>query len=146
MIQSLHFFSKRIAKFIAVLALITICFACEKNIPFEKSIYVPAAEGKVSIKKDNNNNYAVSINITNLAEVSRLQPAKKAYLVWAETEDRTYKNVGQIDSDETFISSKLKAKFETVTSFKPVKIFITAEDDINTQQPAKKIILTTKNF
>ena len=111
----------------------------------EVKILKPTAWKSIS-KKDNNTNYAVSINITNLAEVSRLQPAKKAYLVWAETEDRTYKNVGQINSDETFISSKLKAKFETVTSFKPIKIFITAEDDINTQQPAKKIILTTKNF
>lgn len=146
MIQNLHSFSKRITKCIAALAMITICFACEKNIPFEKSTVVPAAEGNVSIKKDNNNNYALSISISNLAEVSRLQPAKKAYLVWVETEERTYKNVGQIDSDKALISSKLKAKFETVTSFKPIKIFITAEDDIITQQPAKQIILSTKNF
>jgi hypothetical protein len=146
MFQNLNFFFKRITKCITVFALVTICIACEKNIPFEESTIVPAAEGNVSIKKDNNNNYAVSISIANLAEVSRLQPAKKVYIVWVEIENGTYKNLGQIDSDKAFISSKLKAKFETVTSFKPIKIFLTAEYDINTQQPAKQIILTTKNF
>jgi len=146
MIETLKSFSKRFKKITIAMALIAICFACEKNIPFEESTVVPAAQGNVSIKKDNNNNYALSVNISNLAEVNRLQPAKKVYLVWIETENHTYKNVGQIDSDKGFISSKLKAKFETVTPFKPVKIFITAEDDLNTQRPAKQIILTTKKF
>lgn len=134
------------SKFLFAIAIILCCFACEKNIPFEESIVVPAAQGNVSLKKDDNHNYAVSITISNLAEVSRLQPVKSFYLVWAEKEDQTFKNLGQIDSDKGFISSKLKAKFETVTPFKPVKIFITAENDINIQLPAKQIILTTKNF
>jgi hypothetical protein len=144
--QLLRSFLKQLSRITALIAIVAICFACEKNIPFEESTVVPAAQGNVSLKKDNNNNYAISISISNLAEVHRLQPAKKVYLVWVETEDRIYKNIGQIDSDKGFISSKLKAKFETVTSFKPVKIFITAENDQNTQQPAKQIILTTKNF
>jgi len=40
----------------------------------------------------------------------------------------------------------LKADFKTVSSFTPVKIFITAEDDANVQMPASEIILTTERF
>jgi hypothetical protein len=144
--QLLRSFSTRISRFTIVITLIVICFGCEKNIPFEESKVVPAAQGNVAIKKDNNNNYAISITISDLAEVKRLQPVKNVYLVWVETEDHSFQNIGQIDSDKGFISSKLKAKFETVTSHKPIKIFITAEDDQNVEQPAKQIILTTKNF
>lgn len=52
-----------------------------------------------------------------------------------ETEDASVKNIGQIKSDSKFLSSKLKASFETVTPFKPTKIFITAEDNANVQYP-----------
>lgn len=146
MIQTLRSFVARVIRTTIALALIAICYSCEKNIPFEESIIVPAAQGNVTIKKDNNNNYAISIKIFNLAEVGRLQPAKSFYLIWVETEQHEYKNVGQIDSEKNLISNKLKAKFETVTSFKPVKIFITAENELDPQRPAKQIILATKFF
>jgi hypothetical protein len=44
-----------------------------------------------------------------------------------ETEDSEVKNIGNKKSDSKFLSSKLKASFETVTPLKPKKIFITAE-------------------
>lgn len=39
------------------------------------------------------------------------------------------KNIGQISSGSTMISSKLKASFHTVSAAKPHRIFITAEDN-----------------
>jgi hypothetical protein len=44
------------------------------------------------------------------------------------------------------MSSKLKADFETATPFKPVKIFITAEDDANVEYPGMYTVLKTTNF
>jgi hypothetical protein len=44
------------------------------------------------------------------------------------------------------MSSKLTAYFETVSSVKPNKLFITAEDDANIQYPVSPIILTTGTF
>ena len=128
-------------------AVLLLSFAsCAKKISFLNSSVVPAARGKITIDKDNNNNYLVKIKIDNLAEVNRLDPPRKAYVVWMETDESQVKNIGQIKSDTQFISSKLKATFETVTSFKPVKIFITAEDNANIQYPGHQIILETNRF
>ena len=107
--------------FVGVLALIIFLSftSCGKSIAFQNSSVVPAAQGKVSVKKDSNKNYSIKIEISNLAEVSRLQPSKNVYVVWMETEDSVVKYIGQIKSDTGFMSSKLKASFETVTSFEP---------------------------
>ena len=51
------------------------------------------------------------------------------------------KNIGLLNS-----SNKLKASFETVSSSKPIKIFITAEDDENVQYPGEQIVLSTGAF
>ena len=120
--------------------------SCAKNISFQNSAVVPAAQGNVTVKKDNNKNYLIKIKISNLAEVNRLEPSRNVYVVWMETDDSLVKNIGQIKSDTGFISSKLRASFETVTSFKPEKIFITAEDNSDVRVPGTQVILSTNKF
>lgn len=120
--------------------------SCSKKIQFQNSSIVPAARGSVTVKIDNNKNYIIKIFIRNLAEVNRLSPPKKAYIVWMETDNQIPKNIGKIDSDNKMFSNKLKASFESVSPTKPTKVFITAEDDISTQYPNYTIILTTNNF
>ncbi|MEO7768189.1 MAG: hypothetical protein ABIS01_12210 [Ferruginibacter sp.] len=120
--------------------------SCARKINFQTSSVVPAAQGTIKVKKDNNNNYGITISITNLAEPDRLQPPKTTYVVWMQTADNGTKNIGQINSSTGFLSSKLKASFETVSSFKPVKIFITAENDAAIQYPGMEVILSTDNF
>lgn len=120
--------------------------SCAKKVSFQTSSVVPAARGYIKVKKDGNKNYQIQIRINDLAEVDRLQNANKAYVVWMETDDLIIKNIGQIKSDSGFLSSKLKASFETVTSFKPEKIFITAEENADVQYPNNQVVLTTKDF
>ncbi|CAM2946220.1 hypothetical protein [Flavobacterium frigoris] len=120
--------------------------SCSKKVAFQTSTIVPAARGDVKITKDNNKNYLIQIKLENLAEVKRLESSKKAYVVWMESDDSMVKNIGQIKSDSKFLSSKLKATFETVTPIKPTKIFITAEEDAEVQYPDKEIILSTRNL
>ena len=120
--------------------------SCSQKIAFQNSTVVPAAQGKVTIKKDSNKNYAIKIKISNLAEVQRLQPAKNVYVVWIETEGNNIKNIGRIKSDSGFLSSKLKATFETVTSFKPTKVFITGENNQDVSYPGYQMVLTTNKF
>lgn len=141
-----NFFSKNIL-FGIFLILLSLSFtSCAKKIAFQSSSKVPAARGLVTIKKDNNKNYLLKIKIDNLAEVKRLESSKNAYVVWIETEETLVKNIGQIKSDTKFMSSKLKASFETVTAFKPSKIFITAEENSDVQYPGSEIILETRKF
>lgn len=120
--------------------------SCATKTKFVNSSVVPGADGVVKVKKDNNENYFVSINIANLAEPSRLQPPRNTYVVWMEGEDNETKNIGQIKSSSSFISKSMKGSFETVSAVKPKKIFITAENDPSVQYPDNSDIILTTNY
>jgi hypothetical protein len=134
--------------FIGAFALLILCSfdVSAKKVKFLKSSVVPAARGNAKINRDKNLNYVISINISNLAEAYRLEPSKLTYIVWMVTEDETTMNMGKINSTTGFLSKKLKATFETVTSLKPEKIFITAEDDPSRQYPDGELVLSTSKF
>lgn len=129
---------------IALFFILTIS-SCSQKLNFQTSNVVPAAKGKVKIKKDKNNNYSITINIDNLAEATRLEPPKKTYVVWIETNSGT-KNIGQMNSKSGFLSSGLKASLNAVSSFKPTKVFITAENDGDTRYPGSQMVLSTRTF
>lgn len=120
--------------------------SCARKVSFLTSTVVPAAKGTVKIKKDHNNNYHIRILISNLAQPDRLQPPRKTYVAWIVTSQGITKNIGQINSSTSLFSKKLKASLETVSSFKPTKIFITAEDDPNVQFPGTQVVLSTDKF
>lgn len=129
------------------LVLVLMAFtSCARKANFQTSVVVPAARGSVKVKKDNNNNHVISINLRDLAEPDRLQPPKKNYVVWMETNDNRTKNLGQVKMSTKFLSKALKGSFKTVSSFKPVKIFITAEDDADIQYPGAFVVISTNNF
>ncbi|HSO77438.1 MAG TPA: hypothetical protein VLQ76_02640 [Bacteroidales bacterium] len=115
--------------------------SCTPKITFLTSSIVPAAEGVVTVKDDNNNNYSIKLDITNLAAVDRLTPPKNTYVVWMETDRGAARNIGRI-----VVTNKMNVSFETVSSFRPTKIFITAEDNENAQYPGEMLVLTTNSF
>jgi hypothetical protein len=112
--------------------------SCTKRNDFLPSTVAPAAKGYVKVKKDKNNNYVISIRISNLAAVESLQQSKSTYVVWMDTDQQTTENIGLVKS-----SNKLNVTFETVSSSKPVKIFITAEEEGNDEFPGKQVVLST---
>jgi hypothetical protein len=131
---------------IAAILVVVYFSSCAKKISFQSSSIVPAARGDVKVKRDNNSNYHIQISLSNLAEPKHLQPSRNLYVVWMETNDNATKNIGQINSSTSFLSGKVKASFETVSSVKPTRIFLTAEDDAGTQYPGSQIVLTTNDF
>jgi hypothetical protein len=133
---------------LALLAIIiTLPFAsCSKKMTFLNSSVVPAAQGSVKITNDKNKNYVIKVEVSDLADVSRLQPPKKTYVVWMETDQGKTENLGQLLSSTGFMSRQMKASLETVSSFNPAKIYITAEDDAGIQYPGKQIVLSTARF
>ena len=63
-----------------------------------------------------------------------------------ETDEGNAENLGQLNSSTSFFSKRRSASLETVSSYKPVKIFITTEEGVNTQSPGSQAVLTTENF
>lgn len=124
-----------------VILLITSLNSCTKKIYFERSSVVPAAEGSLTVSNDKNNNYVIKMQISNLADIERLEPPKNSYVVWVETDSGQARNIGRI-----ITTNKLNVTFETVTAFKPRKIFITAEENETTQYPGTMLVLTTNSF
>ena len=120
--------------------------SCATKATFVNSAVVPAAEGYVKVKKDKNKNYLVKVQLKNLAPSSRLQPSKSTYVVWMMSNDNVTKNIGQVVSGASLLSNALQGSLETVTTLKPVKIFITAEDNASTEYPDSKVVLTTNFF
>jgi hypothetical protein len=117
--------------------------SCSSKHEFLTSTVVPAARGYVKVKKDGNQNYAIHLNVDYLAETDRLNPPRETYVVWLETKQEESKNIGQIHNTKHSEAKNLKASFETVSVFEPVRIYITAEDDAAVSYPNTPIILST---
>jgi hypothetical protein len=120
--------------------------SCARNTSFLNSSVVPAAQGTVKVKTDKNKNYVIQVQIKDLADASRLTPAKQNYVVWMETDQGRLENLGNLKSSKSFMSKQMSAKLETVSSFKPIKVFVTAENDANVQYPDRLVVLSTDNF
>lgn len=119
---------------------------CAKKTYFQTSTVVPAARGYVKVSKDGNSNYVIKLELSNLAEVKRLDPPKESYVVWMESDGNPTKNIGRVNSSSSLLSKRLTVSFQTVSAIKPSLIFITAENEANAQYPSGSKILTTGNF
>jgi hypothetical protein len=131
---------------ILMVTLLFFITSCGINESFLRSSVVPAATGYVKVKKDENQNYAIKLKVNDLAESDRLQSSKKMYVVWMQTENGNFENLGQLQTSTGFMSKQRTASMETVSTHKPVRFFITAENEQNVQFPDRETILTTAIF
>jgi hypothetical protein len=132
---------KKVSLGILTTMLIYSLSSCARKVTFLTSSFVPAAKGYVKIKRDRNKNYVIKVHVSDLAQVERLQPSKRTYVVWMVTDQDITKNIGRVNS-----SNNLKLSYETKTPFNPVKIFITAETDESPSYPDQTVVLTTDSF
>jgi ABC-type Fe3+-citrate transport system substrate-binding protein len=129
-----------ISVLIFTMVLITSCVSKHE---FLTSTIVPAARGYVSVKKDDNQNHVIRLEVNYLSEADRLRPSKETYVVWMVTKEDETKNLGQIDNTKKSAANNLKVSFETVSVYEPTRIFITAENDPTTAYPGTQIVLST---
>jgi hypothetical protein len=144
--KKLSYKTKSILLGILVIGMVLPFTASAKKIKFLPSTVVSAAKGYVKVKTDNNKNHVIKIEIRDLADVERLNSSKISYVVWMETDQGRTENLGQLNSSSGFLSRQMKASLETVSSYKPTKIFVTAEEFVNAQYPGDRVILTTDRF
>ena len=110
---------------------------------FPPSAVAPAAEIIAKVNMDKQKNFVIQITAKYLASVERLSPSKRTYVVWIVTKENGVKNIGLLNS-----KNAKKLTFETLSSFEPYEIFITAEDEGTISTPSgveiSRVIL--KNF
>ena len=137
---------KRIFSIALIFLLVLSLASCSRKISFQTSSVVPAAEGSVKVKKDNNNNYSIDLNVIRLADPKRLEPSKNTYVVWIETAQNGSKNIGSLNTSSSMFSKTLKSSLKTVSPFKPESLFITAEDNADIQYPGSQVVLRTDRY
>jgi len=137
---------KNIFSIVIISILVFSLASCARKISFQTSSVVPSAEGSVKVKKDNNKNYSIDLNVIRLADPKRLEPPKNTYVVWIETAENSSKNIGSLNTSSSLFSKTLKSSLKTVSPIKPVRVFITAEDNTDIQYPGSQVVLRTNRF
>lgn len=137
---------KSILAVIFIILMIIPFTSCAKKYTFLTSSVVPGAQGYVKVEKDKNKNYIIKVEISDLAEVERVNALKTTYVVWMKSDEGNTENLGQLKSSTSFLSKRHTASLETVSPYMPVKIFITTENGTNVQYPGEQEVLTTENF
>jgi len=144
--QQLHQMKRNFFSGILMVAMMFIIASCATSESFLNSSVVPGATGKVKVKRDKNQNYVINLEVADLAAVDKLQTSKQMYVVWMETERGNFENLGQMQTSTGFMKKQRTASLETVSSFKPIRFFITAENEKNARYPDRETILTTDTF
>ena len=136
-----HLAMKDAFKVLSFLFAAVLVSACSKKIVFPTSEVVPAAEVVLEVEPDDNDNYKIELEVDNLASPRRLTPPRRTYAVWAVTERNGTINLGNLN-----VSDDNNASLKATTPFKPIRVFITAEDDRNVVTPSTQVVLNSDNF
>lgn len=126
-------------KILLIFGVVALMTSCASIAIFPVSTIVPAADITAKTKKQFKPNYLVTITANNLAASDRLNPPKKTYVIWVVSESGITRNVGYF-TPKNAAKSTYKASFP----YKPIEIFITAEDNDRLCQPAGIEISRTK--
>jgi hypothetical protein len=128
---SLKIIKMKTIKNLAIIGIIALMTSCASTTKFPVSQATPAADITAKTKKQGKPNYLVTITANSLAASERLVPPKKIYIIWAVSEAGVTRNAGHF-TQKNAVSSTYKALFP----YKPIEIFITAEDEEGVCEPA----------
>ncbi len=126
-------------KTIFSLSLAFLMAACTSTVKLPVSNVTPAAVITVKKKTDKNKNFEITVTAKNLAGADRLAPPRNTYVVWIATKDNGIRNIGQLEN-----KNGGKSSLTTVSSFEPIEIFITAEEEGNATFPTGTEISRTR--
>lgn len=126
-------------KNLAIIGIVALMTSCASTAKFPVSQATPAADITAKTKKQGKPNYLVTITANNLAASERLEPSKKIYVIWAVSDNGVTRNVGHFTQ-----KNAAKATYKASFPYKPIEIFITAEDEEGLCVPAGIEITRTK--
>ncbi len=120
--------------------------SCSKRISFPPSAVVPGVEPKAKVKKTDDGDYRVSLDVNHLVRPEQLSPPKKHYVVWINTENQGVRNIGELKNRSGMMANTRKASFERTIGFKPTQIFVTSENSTDVQFPGDETVFRSETF
>lgn len=112
-----------------------------QRVAFQASPLQPAADGKVKVRVDQNQNTLVELELEHIAPAEKLWPPKSVYVVWAEDTEGGIFQLGQLR-----VNRKRKASFKGTTALERFRLVITAEDEPWPEEPSQPHMLATDFF
>jgi hypothetical protein len=112
-------------------------FGGSKKIDMMAGNNTPGARGTLSVKVGANQNTALDLKVYALAPPSSLTPTENVYVVWVQPPGDNPKNEGQLRVDK-----KENGELQTEVPYKRFKVFVTAEQDPQTQTPTGTQVLS----
>jgi len=111
----------------------------KQRVDLQNSSISPAAQGKVTINTDRNDNVNISLKVEHLAPPENLEPPRLAYVVWAQTPDGKNFNLGQLQ-----VNTDREAELYTTTSLQNFRLIVTAEKQSTTETPSDEVVLASQ--
>jgi len=122
-------------------ALLTIAGCASSPQIMSADTRVPAAQGEVKAKAEDNGNTHLQVKVKHMAKPNAVEPMAQTYVVWAQDNTNTgnVQNLGALQVDDD-----LEGEIEAVTPLKRFDVFITAEPVATAQYPTgTKALWTT---
>ena len=122
---------------IAAMCLLIGASGCAAKAPIPPSAELPAATGETKVTLDDNGNSVIRMKVQHFAPPRNLQPPKSVYVVWVETPEGRYHNLGQLK-----IGEKRSGGINGITPFRTFRVVVSAEDSPTVMQPSQTVLRT----
>lgn len=112
-----------------------------RTTPLVATSEAPAAEGKLEIKRTENQNTELEVKVEHLAPPNRVVSGATTYVVWAQPNEPEARpqNIGSLAVDED-----REGELKTKTPFADFVLFITPEANPNATEPSSEPVLKAK--
>lgn len=130
----------------SVITVVTFCLLASAGcathkVRFEGSPLLPAADAKVEIRTDQNQNTLVELKLRYVAPAEKLWPPKNVYVVWAQSEEGEIFQLGQLRVNE-----EREGHLNATTALDRLRLLITAEEEPRPEKPSLPYVLATDYF
>lgn len=118
--------------------------SCVGTTDFLTSALIPASKGHVKLSTDNKEHYVVQIFLKHLNPIGT--SSGQCYVVWMVEKDGMTRNIGCLERSTNLFSGTIKTTFKSDSPIRPMKIYITLEDNPGIQMANTDIVFSTSTF
>ena len=116
----------------------SVLLSCSQGVRFYRSFTLPSAYGNVELKKVDEEEYFLEIDLMYMPIAEKLN--RKAYVIWGQTRKDTVKlGIMKVDGE-------MEAHSELYTSHELERILISAESSGQTQQEPDMIVMKSEEL
>jgi hypothetical protein len=107
--------------------------------PLRPSSQIPAGEGSVAAKLEDNGNTAVKVRVKHLAPPRKLSPEANVFVVWIRPVNGAIQNVGALAVDDN-----LQGSIDTLTPHRRFTLMVTPEPSARVAEPSRPAVFTAE--